>query len=235
MAEKEKVLELIQKCLNLGKSPNEYEAAAAMAKASELLERYNLSLADIRREETTATDQTKMVKITVPVGNSEWKRDLLNLIATQYFCRTVISGKNLHFLGREVNVYAALTVGAWIVPQLENIAFFESHTYDGPIPKLRYRNSILFGAISIIRQRMREERDERVAHSSNLNALIVNLFAETTSYLHKQFPRLGKHYGSQTSLSGEGYARGRTVGGTIDLHGSRHQVNGGPKALPSGR
>ncbi|KKM96754.1 hypothetical protein LCGC14_1174910 [marine sediment metagenome] len=234
MADKRNILDLVQKCLNLGKSPNENEAAVAIATAQALIEKYNLSDEDLRREETTSTTQAKMVNIPVPIGQSEWKRYLLNCIASQHFCKTVISGKNLHFLGREVNVYASLMISSWIIPQLENLAFFEAHTYTGPESKLRYRNSVLWGASTTIYKRLQESRAERITHSTNLKALIVNLATETTNYTREQYPRLTTHGGSDTPLSGEGYARGRAAGESIDLHGSRHQIEGGPKLLPSG-
>lgn len=42
-----KILDKIQKCLNLGKSPNEHEAAAAMRQAQKLMERHGVTEGEI--------------------------------------------------------------------------------------------------------------------------------------------------------------------------------------------
>lgn len=44
----DKISDLIRKCLALADSPNESEAEAAMSKAQELLEKYNLSMEEVK-------------------------------------------------------------------------------------------------------------------------------------------------------------------------------------------
>lgn len=217
----EKILDLIKKCLALGKSPNEHEAALAMSKAQELLEKYNLSMRDIQTEEQFKAPN--MVNLEVPIGSSEWKRYLVHYIAENNFCRVLISGKDIHILGRETNVISVLVMASWIVVQLENIAWVETHTYSGPLSKLRFRNSFLWGAINRIRDRLKEGRQVRTSVDPNLNALVVNLTGEVANYYRQQYPRVSSHH-TEAHIDDGAYARGQEAGDRISLYGSNRQV-----------
>ena len=225
---KEGIIDLIQKCLNLGKSPNEHEAQLAMSKAQELLEKYNLTLADLRPEEQSS--HINMISIPVPIGNSEWKRRLISYIAQQSFCKVVISGKSVYVLGRSSNVYSTLVMASWVVAQLENIAWLETTTYSGPLQKLKFRDSFLWGAINWINERLKEERGAREQVNPNLKALVVNLSTETSQFTRIQFPHLSSHHVGK-SFSGEAYQKGRAAGDRISLYGGDRQLQPNRKLL----
>ena len=228
METKDSIVDLIQKCLNLGKSPNEHEAQLAMSKAQELLEKYNLTLADLKPEEQQA--HINMVSIPVPIGRSEWKRRLIHYIAQQSFCKVVISGEKVYVLGRSANVYSTLVMASWIVAQLENIAWLETTTYAGYLPKLRFRDSFLWGAIDRISERLKEERQTREATSPNLHALVVNLSTEVSLYTSTQFPHMSSHHIGK-SFSSEAYQKGRAAGDTVSIYGGDRQLHSSQKLL----
>lgn len=79
-----KAVETIERLLRLaGKNQNENEAAVAMAKAQELLTRFNLDMAII--EETTGADK-KRVKEEVSGGFYKWQQQLWEEVARLNFC-----------------------------------------------------------------------------------------------------------------------------------------------------
>jgi len=217
------IIELIQKCLALGKSPNENEASLAMSKAQELLEKYNLTLAQIEVDKSTKQELPNMVNIPIPLGRAEWKRSLIHYIAQGTFCKVVITGDKVVVLGRQANVFSTLVMASWIVAQLESIAWYETTTYSGNIPKLRFRDSFLNGAINRIDERLREERKTREVVNPNLKALVVNLSRETQLYTRTIFPHLGSH-NSNKSFSNEAYQKGRAAGDKVSLTGSNQQL-----------
>lgn len=77
-------IDKIQKLLNLAaKNPNEAEAAAATAKASELLERYNLDAATV---ENNSTQDGRREELKVDGGFYAFQRELWAAIAELNFC-----------------------------------------------------------------------------------------------------------------------------------------------------
>lgn len=81
----DKVLEQIQKLLNLAaKNPNENEAAAASAKANELLSRYNLDIATVERSGDAKAGKREEAK--VDGGFYQHSRDLWSAVADLNFC-----------------------------------------------------------------------------------------------------------------------------------------------------
>ena len=228
MENQEHIVDLIQKCLNLSKSPNEHEAQLALSKAQELLEKYNLTLADLNTKEQAT--QPNMVNLPIPIGRAEWKRSLIHSIAIQSFCKVVISGDKVHILGRSANVYSVLVIASWTVAQLENIVWFETTTYNGTLPKLKFRDSFLFGAIERINERLKVERQTREQVNPNLRALVVNLSTEVAQFTHIQFPHLSSHNPNK-SFSSEAYHKGREAGDKVSLYGSDRQLSPNQKLL----
>lgn len=82
--EQQKGIEQIQKLLNLAaKNPNEHEAAAATAKAQELLVKYNLEAAVIER---ASGKDGKREETKVDGGFYQFQRDLWKSVAELNFC-----------------------------------------------------------------------------------------------------------------------------------------------------
>lgn len=81
----EKVMEQIQKLLNLAaKNPNENEAAAAAAKAQELLSRYNLDVAVLERNSDAKSGKREQAM--VDGGTYEYQRALWKAVAELNYC-----------------------------------------------------------------------------------------------------------------------------------------------------
>lgn len=80
-----KLVEKIQKLLNLAnKNPNEEEAAAAAAKAQEMIEEHGLSMATIDQSKGAAEGRREEKKL--KGGQYEYQRDLWRAVAELNFC-----------------------------------------------------------------------------------------------------------------------------------------------------
>lgn len=82
----EKIIEKIKKLLNLSKSDNEHEAAAAAAKAHALLSKYNLSMSDIPEQNTQAMKADK-ARAKTRQQLEEWAFNLASVTADAFDCR----------------------------------------------------------------------------------------------------------------------------------------------------
>ena len=233
MENREKITELIEKLLNLSKSSNENEASLALSKAQELLEKYNLTLADLQDRADTSP-YLNMINIPVPLGNSQWKLTLTYRIAKLNFCSVVLEGTNCHVLGREENVYSVLAMASWLIAQLDSIAYLETFTYSGPVQKLRWRNSFLVGAVNRVVDRLKDERSKRLNQNQNLQALVISLGTELQVYIQKEYPRLSHKARTQTSLNRDGYNAGQAAGNRVSLYGSNSQLETGRLQLNGG-
>lgn len=152
----ERIINLIQRCLALSESSNEHEAAAAMRKVQELLEKHNLDMRTV--QEMPAEDAIQMADIPIPIGTDNWRRDLLTYVAQANFCEAIITGHQVHLLGRSVNASATFLTGIWIINQLDIMADVKTAAYSGVLGKRKFRNSFLHGAVARINERLIEGR-----------------------------------------------------------------------------
>src|SRR5262245_56441648 len=88
LMEKEKVIEKIRLLLKLSESPNVYEAAAAAAKAQELMFKYNLDLAQVEAVRPESAEPYIQERFSVG-GSSHWLKLLMFAIARHNFCQAV--------------------------------------------------------------------------------------------------------------------------------------------------
>lgn len=120
-----KVIERIEKLLRLAKNnPNEAEATSAMAKATELLEAYNLEMSDLgsdvrgKRRDTTKKG-----------GLYTWQRKLWKEVAELNFCyylslRGLAKGSQYEhrLIGSHANVVATTVMAEYLQETIEKLA-----------------------------------------------------------------------------------------------------------------
>jgi len=106
MEDKQKIIEKVKKLFRLGTSPNQEEAQAAIAKANELLVKYNLKMQEAKEEVSE-----NIRKDLFPDGKTpEWKVTLCNMMAKHYMVWLVAnkkygsSHKSYFIVGSAVNV-----------------------------------------------------------------------------------------------------------------------------------
>jgi len=248
MDDNNNVIELIQKCLRLSESDNENEAEVALGKAQELLEKYNLTMEQVKLADD-GTPPPELINQDIQVGSSKWRKYLLFYIARNNFCEVVLGGKsNAHLLGRTPNVAAVLEMVNWIMPQLDRMATREagkikSMAFDPETQRFRkvtneskraFRNDFLWGAVKRINERFKESREQRVAINPDTKALVTNLAIELSAFVTNEFPRLHKT-GVKIRKYSSGYSSGYSAGDSVSLVGQSHHLEPGGKYLNSGR
>lgn len=231
--EKESLISLIQKLLALSKSPNENEAALAMAKAQELLLKYNLDMAEIKTstpDDAGNNDDAGLTNEPIDFDGddkySPWERRLISVISSANLCKIVLCGNGVHVLGRKVNVYSVVTMYNWIEPQVIRLAK-ESGFIRGD------KTSYILGICETIDKRL---QDNMISYQVNHNctALVVNIKDELSKYIRSEYPHTGtarpvsiKSYGA--------YSSGKADGNKVSIHNAGSQIRSGRLALGAGR
>lgn len=88
-----KVIDKVRKLLALGQSPNEHEAALAVAKAQELLAQYDLtmeSIGDLKADKRTSIRKAEAATIATEGKTDGWKAELFEAVARSSDCHTAI-------------------------------------------------------------------------------------------------------------------------------------------------
>ena len=218
MEENEKVINLIRKCLNLSESPNENEAARALEKAQELLQKYNLQMADVKER----LDNTELKMVNFPLDFEtnlpDWKVKLIFYIAKNNFCDVVTSGKRrIYVLGLPGNISAVLEMSLWITNQVENMAFFATTTYYGE-RKQAFRNSFVLGCTDRIYHRLKEQKEAWSKSDVKCTSLVIQSDEELNKFKHAEFPTLTVSRKVHSNTSSEGYYAGQKAGNEISLN-----------------
>jgi len=101
------ILEKVQKLMALGESPSENEAAAALAKARELLARYGLSMADVKPRDREVAETVLLEKRRL----RKWESQLIWVVTQATFTQALHVQRGdlgqVLIIGREVNMIAA--------------------------------------------------------------------------------------------------------------------------------
>jgi hypothetical protein len=179
--EQDNVIRKIQKLLALGQSPNEAEAALAMARAQELLAKHNLEFAVVTATAvaggTVAPAEEKREKAKVSrSAQYRWQRDMWAAIAEANFCwhwiTDVFEGKRgvgrmskvpvkRHMiLGRESNVIAVRLMGEYLEDTMERLLPFPNSERMS-----RAANSWKSGCAERLVERIQLQAEQRKADS----------------------------------------------------------------------
>lgn len=219
-----KVKELIRRCLALSGSSNENEAAVAMAKAQELLYKYNLSENDIAAASGMAKPEVLEERMDL-MGRFLWRRALVQAIARSNSCEVyTLHGKYYRdcivLVGRSVNVAVTKDMVAWILPQVESWVGKASADWRGRASSRNsFRTSFAFGMISRIKDRLAEALQAEVT----TRALVLDLRQEVATYMAAQ--NLKKGHGARIT-SGLAFVAGVAAGNNVSLR-NRTRIDGG--------
>lgn len=175
-----KIVERIQKLLNLSNTnDNPHEAALALSRAQELLQKYNLSMAEIGKE---AGKKAFYIREFIPLGNhEEWRRKLASTLAKYCFCEALFyrqwKNNQIVLIGEKDNIAVFQIMFTYIQEQLDAMAKKAFRKYrknnsehvHGRVWKMNF----YFGALFIIRERLEEEKQNFAASANDCKALIV--------------------------------------------------------------
>jgi len=116
------ILERITKLLALANSPNEHEAAAAAAKAQEILTEHNLRLEDIKTEHKSPDIPIDQVEIDSSGRRIYWKGSIANALANANFCTMWWLGGRVIIVGRNHNVAIVKSLYDYLTNTVERLA-----------------------------------------------------------------------------------------------------------------
>jgi hypothetical protein len=227
------VLDKVKKLLALAKSPSEAEAAAALAKASVLLAKYGLSMAEVQQEEDVQ-EAVLLEKKRLRV----WESYLVSVVCKATFTealhyRTQAVGRIL-LIGREVNIVTARELFTY----LHRVILILGRTYS---PEIAHVDSFRQGLVQRIGERLAEQyregqdtdqrtgkdqqkgkhqKDSEADSGESITALVLRADAAAHNENHAF---IKEKYGNTTTrrtgrwLEADSYHRGRAVGDTVNL------------------
>ncbi len=234
------VIDRVSKLLALSKSPNEHEAAAAAAKAADLMLRHNLSRGDIPTdkadEEFCVIGNHKVV-----VGNRipKWKNVLMTGIgyltnAEVLFLETTYpKGKHLSFIGSEGSVAVAVKMFEYLADAIE------SQSKNSGLSGRSQFNEFKMGAAGALQRRLRERRVELENKglcdddgSNNIPGIVLaNHFKREQDAINKYLEDVGinpsknvnLNFNPRSSAYSAGVEAGNSIG--IDPQINRHRTH----------
>lgn len=120
-AELKSVIEKIQKLMNLGNSPNPNEAASALARAAELMAKYQIQQADLSIAGDEAELKLKEYALYDHEGKrrAPWKEILGYALGKLFNCKVFSRGNNLRLYGSENDSNTVKYIFMLIVTEVE--------------------------------------------------------------------------------------------------------------------
>ncbi len=162
--ERERHMQVIQKLLSLGESPNENEAAAAIRKARHLLVKHNISLVDIDKDRSFRCVELGEVK-----SRHQAHEYSLGTILKEFFFVEVIwaasydahktkSGSSMQVYGSDSNLEMAAYVHSFLSRLIEDL--WRQHKKRQKLRSNSERRRYLEGILSGFRAKLRAQEKE---------------------------------------------------------------------------
>jgi hypothetical protein len=216
-SEQEKVIEQVRKLLALSKSSNEHEAALALAKAEDLLEKYRLDMTSV---EMMTGQKEEIIEDSDPLFDTEritqWESKLSNGIAYLYGCTTIrIGGKLIKIIGRASDILFVRYLVTYITIEFCRMSanIFYKKRKD-------YKDSWFLGATEVILERMRQAKAQVQQNFANPFAVMTvnNRYEEANKKCQEIHPNSRiSEVPIPKKFSDEAYALGRVAGSKIKL------------------
>lgn len=189
----ERIIEKLRKVLALTLSPMEGEAAAAAYKLEELLTSHNLSMADLEMKGKVGKPSVQENDHDLGKAAFTWKLNLAEGIAEFYYCHPIVdrTAKTVVFIGRKDNVEGLKMLYGWLIDQIKRISNEErkSHMQNTGehIDPLRWQVNFGIGAVSRLKERLKEKAQRDREASQAIMALVVHHETEISDYLEKKY------------------------------------------------
>lgn len=229
---------LMEKRVERGSTPS--EAAASVSKIQELLERYQISMLDVEKQEL----KDDMIRHNYDTGRQRinpGEQSLASAVAAGYDCKLVIEpGSSYYntnakyvFLGYQTDVEIAQYCFTYLLRVLTTMANNSGASNGAFKQKLvRYRNNFLMGAAGVIRQRMLADKEARnnpvtpdTASLANVPTVKPNTGAALTlikkpkveEFVKTQYNRLVNRPESKVRYNANALEEGRKAGRVVEL------------------
>lgn len=241
---KKKINALFAKANSAGELGNQAEAEIFMAKAQELMTKYNLESDDLSEED-------KAKGITIPIKDwfrkteSTWVSSLCGVLAYYNFCRSIEDQTRGAWviIGSEDNAKTVASLVTMLIPEVRRMCNDECRrVWDGN-PNT-FKRGYFRGFVVGIKEKLEAQREEQMmkarkieagdttlpAYYGNLPKKIEQHKELVAKFVDKHYPRLRQQ--SSRKLSGaDGFNRGREAGRNANLNRGSKSYGGGQRRL----
>lgn len=190
-----KILDKIRKLLALSKSPNENEAAVALAMAQELMLRYNIDNIDLEQESTE-----DIIEIDFKISHQAEESSLrfVYWLGKAFFVKPILIKRNIgqdkikferyiRFIGKQADVAVTTYVFSYMMTILDN----KGKKYT---KKIKIRKDYDFGFVTAVCEKLEKiEEDKRnstifnVNEAKNESALILSSRSLIKSFIKEKY------------------------------------------------
>lgn len=213
-----KLIDKIRKLLALATSPNEAEAMAAMAKAVELANEYQLDIERIRVQ-SGDNSAVEMENKATHGQLQAWMKIALGGLCRGNACKLILGGKTYYILGAKTDVAIVEQMWVSVQAQIRHLAergWESDGKHEWPADQRRkWTNCYKEGVAQRVCTRLKEARDAANMQASDSTALVLRRDTRVAEYVKEQFGKLGKSrfIGSTASASARdaGYRDGANV------------------------
>lgn len=225
-----KILQRIQKALNLANSKDDSESQTAMLLAQQLMAKHGLDMEDFdtsnpleRKAKMTADDVIEMY-VTPPTKLQWWQKDLCSIVGDNFRCyafwRTIRGRSRILFLGSKEDSAIAREVYLFAQKAIEylSIKYLDERGITDPSDRNTLRNDYIKGFLSGLSTKFKEQVAEQ-----ELSLVLVKNDAVVEVYSKKKM-RTDSPSTAQRSGDGEAMISGYNDGRSLDHN---------RKALPS--
>lgn len=253
---RDEVIDKIKKLWELGKSGNEHEAAAANARAAELLAKYNLEQYEV--EEASLERQEILEEEVHATGYSnklQWVVDLAAILADANFCYVFWRGPHPIFVGAKTDLEVCVFMFQNLRSRLDTLATKRTYEYTCEMrakygldesanmyqllmgkhhPRV-WRTSWLIGAIIGVKDKLSEVR-RTFDVSEKTHAMVLVKNAAVVEWVHAKYPRMGKFSMSGQENSNPWAARdGYKHGKSMEVNRAIETNSSATNLLPEGK
>ena len=222
--EREEVLSKIEKLMphtKMGKNGavNVNEMAIANKLIKKLMDKYDITINEIKVTSDKSTLVTKFEsRMWSTKSINPWLWELTISVADFYDCRVVKSGKKLMFIGFELDAQVSSKMFDYLYMQINRASYIDSPS--SSIIDKRQRNDFCVGAMTALRSRLRDIKNERNSKVIE-NALILVKKDVIESESYKMFPNLKSFKNKVEYHASESYVNGVKFGKTMNLEESK--------------
>jgi hypothetical protein len=212
----EKILERVRRLLALSKSSNEFEAAAAAAKAQELLFKHRLEMNEVPTEDGKNASEPFERHTMKAENTATWRGTLLNVIAMNNDCSVIrlhgtFDGKKEYaVVGQKSNFEVCEYLYGYLVQQIDAAA--KKHYEMGRSDQ--WFTAFRFGAVNAVGETLKEQRRASAATPTGMELVVAS-----TAALEKKTKELFPHLTTRNQRIGDsgGYQTGQRDGAKIGI------------------
>ena len=216
----ERILEKVRRLFELAKSSNEYESAAAAAKAQEILHKYNLTRADVPE-----SADAPYVKNNIRLASADrWRGRLMHVLAKANGAYLVsLGGADYAIMGQRHTLEIVEYSYQQMQRRIDWLADMAWQCYDGEGDARTFKSSFRDGIINSLSAKLTANKREMSNASPESRAMVAVADDRLSRAVAGWFPRLSSRRGNAYTHSQDGYSMGKAAGSHLNVNPRLHQ------------